>query len=60
MSEHSKNLLNAGQSIVSNSRLRYIPNMKSEKSLDFFKDTKIESCAYIKKKQGALLAIPFY
>lgn len=31
-----------------------------EKSHDYFKETRIESCAYVKKKGNTMQAMPFY
>ncbi|EGR27620.1 hypothetical protein IMG5_193190, partial [Ichthyophthirius multifiliis] len=41
-------------------KLQYLGDKKSEKSAQFFKDTKVQSCSYISLKTGVPQAIPYY
>lgn len=41
-------------------KLQYTDSLKNEKSHNFFKDTRINSCSYVKAKGNQIGAVPFY
>ncbi|EGR32815.1 hypothetical protein IMG5_069880 [Ichthyophthirius multifiliis] len=41
-------------------RLNYLGEQKEQKSPDFFKDTRVNSCSYIKVKVNVPQAVPYY
>ncbi|CAD8055562.1 unnamed protein product [Paramecium primaurelia] len=43
-----------------NRQLQARPNRKTEQTFDFFKNTKVLTCSYIKRKGDDFIAVPFY
>lgn len=54
------NLKNANGGCQEKSKFKSRPDQKNEKSSEFFKGTRISSCAYVKMKGGQPVAVPYY
>lgn len=52
--------MEAQQQITLNTKLMKMSDKQPHKSHDHFKETRIESCAFVKKKGNTMQAVPFY
>ena len=52
--------MNQSNQITLNTKLQKVSEKNPEKSHDFFKDTRVSSCSYVKMKGTTPQAIPFY